>query len=293
MSFDFNSASAVEPEAQQAPDTHLDQSAVSSEGGATTSAEQPSSILDLGSVEKFRFNDKEWTPKDLQSAILMQSDYTKKTQALSKEREYVSNFPVDLGHLAKDPSLLGRFKELYPESYHAAAEAISQRVASGQSPQQAIQQVAEGQNQSPQFQLPKEYLDEFNGLKQQVKEALAFRDEQVNKAVDAELSATYDKFGKKYPYADEERVTVWAQELNKKGTKLTDQVWEKIFEKSHKDAEALTDRIYKARIESQQNNSRKAFAGSPGGATPGTAPKTPKTIQEATRMLMESGQMEA
>lgn len=302
MGFEFNAAAQFES-GGDATDNQADQGGQKASEQAVTpqadSKEQAASILDLASVEKFRFQDKEWTPKDLQAAILMQSDYTKKTQALAKEREYVQALPSDLSEIAKNPTLLDKFKELYPESYHAAAEAVARLVASGQSPQQAVQQVTQGQSQQQpaqnQFQLPKEYLDEFNALKKQVAEVNAFREEQTNKAVDAELIATFSKFTQKYPYADEERVTVWAQELLKQnpGLKITEKVWDQIFQKSHKDAEALADRIYKERVDKQKTTNRKAFAGSPGGATPGSAPVTAKNISEATRMLRESGQLEA
>jgi hypothetical protein len=300
MSFEFNAAEQFESGGQATDNQTSEGSTQSSEQAVQTQAtpkDQPASLVDVDSVEKFRFQGREWTPKELQAAVLMQSDYTKKTQALAKEREYVSNFPVDLGHLAQNPDLLDRFKELYPESYHAAAEAIAQRVAAGQSPQQAVQQVTQqvqqqGQQTSNGFQLPKEYLDEFNAMKRQLSEVTSFKEEQTNRAADAELSAIFSKNTKEFPYADEEKVTVWAQELLKQGTKLTDEVWTKIFEKSHKDAIERSDRIYKERVDQQKTTNRKAFAGSPGGATPGSAPKLPKTISEATRMLRESGQLE-
>lgn len=301
MGFEFNSAEALDsaPQSTQAPEATNEspvQAVSQGQAEAPTSAEQ--AILDLASVQKFKFQDREWTPKDLQSAIMMQSDYTKKTQALAEERKYSSNFAADMQALIQNPSLFDSFKSIYPEQYWAAAQAILDRATSGNQTQPNVAQQVMGQQMQAGGNLPPEYraaLDRLQKLEQRMEKqftpVVKDFEERSQKAVDAELDAVYKSNLSQYPHADEGLVTMWAQGLIGKGVEMTPDVWGKLFKKAHEDAVSRSDRIYAEKQKQQQTVSKKAFAGAPGGATPGQAPKLPKTIKEATRMMIESGEL--
>jgi GTP-dependent phosphoenolpyruvate carboxykinase len=73
--------------------------------GSETSTEQPD-LTDLDSVDRFRFAGREWTRDELQKSILMQNDYTRKTQEISETRKYYEHLQSDLPKVLRDPSRL-------------------------------------------------------------------------------------------------------------------------------------------------------------------------------------------
>src|SRR3954464_16064772 len=87
------------------------------EAGAGEQPKTPE-MVDLESLEKFRYAGREMTPKELQQAVMLQSDYTRKTQQLAEERKYYDNLSADLSAVAQNPQLAAKFKEVYPEKFH-------------------------------------------------------------------------------------------------------------------------------------------------------------------------------
>ena len=54
-------------------------------------AEETPQFVEIDGLDKVVFRGKEYTPEEFDRAMLRQSDYTRKTQELAKERKYIDN----------------------------------------------------------------------------------------------------------------------------------------------------------------------------------------------------------
>lgn len=245
---------------------------VSTEESLTTSEpqEQPS-VFDLDSAEKFKWQGREWTTKELQSAYMAHSDYTRKTQALAEERKFYDNLSVDLEAVKHNPALMSEFKRVYPEKFHTYLNYV-------QSKQTEMQAQNQTQGIDPQFK------ERFERLERQLHE------KEVS-AIEAELDAKFQKFSSKYPMADEEAVVARAQAMLTRGDKLTDETWDNLWKSVHDRNQKLADDYYSKKIKEQKSASQKAKDVGSGGGTVGHAPFKPKTLKEATDALLSSGEL--
>ena len=242
------------------------------QSGASESAEKEQSnpVTELESLERFKYAGREMTAKDLQGMIMMQSDYTRKTQAIAEERKYYENLQSDLDAVKANPQLAAQFKELYPEKFHKFLGYVH-----SEKPAQA----AATQGVDPRIQ---ERLDKYDQI---VKEFEAQKLEAINAQLDAKFSA----LSKKYPFADEEAVVARAQALLDKGQKVTDEVWDNLWKSVHERSQKLWAEHQKKMGNEQKTANLKGRDIGHGGGTPGQAPKLPRSIKEASKMLMESG----
>jgi hypothetical protein len=86
------------------------------------SAETPEAapeLVDLDTMDKFKFGGREWTPKELEAAYMRQQDYSRKTQEIAQERKYYDNLPYDLDMVKNNPALVNQFKQVYPAKFHS------------------------------------------------------------------------------------------------------------------------------------------------------------------------------
>lgn len=232
------------------------------------------SITELEKLEKFSYAGREMTAKDLQSMVMMQSDYTRKTQAIAEERKYYENLQSDLDAVKSNPTLMAQFKQVYPEKFHK----FLGYVASDKPVQEQVQQ--QSGVLDPKIQ---ERLDKYDQIAKEW-------EEQKISAINAQLDAKFGELTKKYPYADEEAVIARAQALLDKGEKLTDSVWDTLWKSVHDRSQKLWSDHQKSLNTKQQSANSKGRDIGHGGGTPGQAPKVPKSIKEASKMLMESGE---
>lgn len=241
-----------------------------------------SQLVDLDSLEKFRYGGREWTPKDLQSSILLQNDYTKKTQALADERRYYDNLAHDLANVKADPRLIAQFKQTYPEKFHSYLKYVTpaQAQAAAQQQQQRQQQQAEPKSE----QALEERLNRIESDLHEKKVA----------AIEAELDAKLSKLSEKYPMADEEAALARAQAfLDKKridhgsGATVTDKDWDAIYKSVHERNQKLADQYYSKKVKEQTQANRKGKDVASGGGIPGQAPQRPKTIKEASQFALQ------
>jgi hypothetical protein len=262
-------------------DARLDQAlSQQSSGEATqdqkeqsTEANQPAQAqqgpLELEKVERFKYEGREWTPQELKSAMMMQADYTRKTQEIAQERKYYENLSSDLRAVRENPALAEEFKKVYPEKFHNYLEYISQNTPQApQAQQNQVQQQVAKPSIDPEFKARFEQLES------------AWKEQEVQKA-QAQLDAIYDKFSKKYEMADERVVTATAQHLLSQGTKLDEATWEKLFKAEHERIQERYQAHYKNQIKQQQDASKRARDAGPGGGTPGQAP-VKRSFDEAT-----------
>ena len=235
------------------------------------SSEQPS-VVDIGSLERFKYNGREMTPKEFGEAYLRHEDYSRKTQAIAEERKYYENLNYDLEAVKNNPALADKFKQIYPEKYHGYLK----WVASEQS----------ATNKQVQEKDPEQsFKEEFYALKKEI-------NEQKISAINAELDAKFTKFLDKFPYADEEAVVARAQVLLDKGEKLTDKVWESLFKASNDRTQGIAEKHYSDKFKKQNQANLKGKDVPAGGATPGAAPVQPRSIKAMTNHLFASGMLE-
>lgn len=231
----------------------------------TATQEQPS-LVELDSLEKFRFQGRELTPKDLMSSVMMQSDYTRKTQEIAQERKYYENLQADLDYVKQNPQMIDQFKQLYPEKFHRFLGYV----------------VTDQSKLNNQVNLPPDIMKRLDKIDLLEKE---YTDSKV-KAIEAELDAKFKVYSEKYPMADEEAVIARAQSLLDKGEKLTDKAWDTLWKTVNDKNQKLADKYYSTKVNQQKQVSQKSKDVSLGGGIPGQAPKMPRTIKEASEMAL-------
>ena len=232
--------------------------------------EQPS-IYDLDSAEKFKWQGREWTTKELQSAYMAHSDYTRKTQALAEERKFYDNLSVDLEAVKSNPALIQEFKRVYPERFHSYLNYVQEK-----QPQL--------QAQTNQQSIDTKFVERVERLEKGIHE-------REVAAIEAELDAKFKQYSDKYPMADEEAVIARAQALINRGEKITDQTWDNLWKSVHERNQSLADKYYSEKVKQQKTASAKAKDVGSGGGTVGRAPHLPKTIKQATDDLLASGEL--
>lgn len=228
--------------------------------------------IELDKLEKFMWQGKEWSPKQLQKAIMLNSDYTKKTQAMAEERRFIDNLEYDLDNVRKNPALAAQFKTVYPAAYHRYLKfALAEQQKQESSHSQQNNQPSEPAS-NPKYDA---LFEDVNRIKQ------TFYQQEVQ-AHEAELEATFDVLGKKYPYGDEEAVLARGQSLIDQGHTLNKQTWEALYKASNEKFESKYKQIYSKQVQEQKTMNQKGKDMDAGGGTPGTPPRRFKSIKEAS-----------
>lgn len=250
--------------------------------GAESATETPKDTsLDLDTVQKFRFDGREWTPKEFKTAYMFQQDYSKKTTELSEARKYAENFEADLGKVLKDPALMQEFKNVYPKFYVDLAERNLRRIASESNPgiSNPTQTPAKADpNQEKISQIESE-LGEWRKAQRMAEET----------KIESWLNNQFSTLETKYPLVNatlQEVVSARAEVLANQGTQITEKVLDKLFKQVNDDVKSHMDKTYKGRVEEQIKAGSKGKDTGPGGGVPGQAPKTAKTIKEAERQML-------
>lgn len=260
-----------------------EQSGEAPEGAAPNTKEltpaQEQELIDLDKVQKFKYGGREWTPKDFQGAVMMQSDYTKKTQAIAQERKYYDNLSADLEAVKGNPQLIDEFKKVYPEKFHSFLSYI----------QKEEQRQAK---EAPQEQASDPAYKQFQSRIEQIENH--FKEQEVS-SINAELDNKFSQLSKKYDMADEESVLARAQTLVEKlqsenpgqKVKISDQQWDQLWKTVHDKAEAAFNARYTKQVQSKLQNNARAKDVPAGGGIPGQAPRKFETIREASDAYRE------
>lgn len=244
-----------------APTTEVPESPVAEQPEGQTA--QPD-VLDLDSVQKFKFGGREWTPKDFQGAYMMQSDYTRKTQALAEERKFYDNLQVDLDAVKRNPALSEQFKSIYPDKFHKLLGYVSP-----ETPKAPVANETGKQSADP------ELLSRLEAVEADFKE-------RKIQAINAELDNTFKSLSEKYPFADEESAIARGQALLNKGQALDKDTWDKIWKSVHDKQVAIAEKHYSQKINNQKNANKAGADVGKGGSTPAQPPKQIRTIKEAS-----------
>lgn len=248
-------------------------------------------LVELDKLERFKFNGKEYTPQDLKKDFLRQQDYTKKTQALARQREqyeqaqedkkFATNFVADLRKVYQNPSLEKEFYNIYPVEYHEALKDALEvlRAKNGES---------SGQNQNQSQSVVQQ-------KSQQIDPYLAHRIDKIEKSFHEQevaknqtmIDSDISKFSQKYKYANTKEVVANLFETISAGAKYSAELVEQSFKISDKSARDLAKRIYSEQVKEQTSANNKARDVDSGGGTVGRAPRTFKSISEATKQAAE------
>lgn len=252
-----------------------------------TEQEKIQELLELDRLEKFKWKGKEITPKDLENMTLMRERFTQKTQELAEARKFVDNFDYDLDKVLENPSLMTKFKEIYPPQFVEKAEKIVQRVW-GQ--KESGNSNTTKQETTPGSGLPPEIAEKLSKLDRLEKWMLSQEEEKYNTRVESiqkELDGKMNEFASKYKFADRDAVENKLSALVDHGQEITPEIIERVFKEKHESYLKLAREEIKQEQQKQLKANAKAREAGPGGDAPSAAPKTMNLKQAREAMLRE------
>lgn len=237
-------------------------------------------VIDLDSMEKFVFQGQEWTPEEFNKAMLRQSDYTKKTQELAKERKFIDNLGYDLDNVRSGIATVEQFKAVYPERFHHLVETALNTAQADPDTTQDDEPDTVKTLQQTVLELQKK-LETYESK---------IQDEKVE-AETARLDAIFKTMGSKYELADEDAVMNAAQRLLEENREnpnfvFTDGVWERLYKRDHERRLGILEEYNGKLMKKQQSLNTKGTDGGPGGQPPGRERKR-FTFDEATEMAIQ------
>ena len=280
-------------EGQTSNDIEIVDANASEKGDEQT--EGNSDIIELDGADKIKFRGQEYTPEELDQAMLRQSDYTRKSQDVANDRKeieshqnYIDNVAVDLERIRANPALADQFKQVYPEQYHRYLKFVG-------TPGQVKGKQGDAENNLTN--LPPEVTEKLRKLDTlEAKMDKLDRFEQTFRvreveAADKVLDVVFDKFGKEYPYAVEDSILNTAQsmlEANKDNPKfeITNAAWGRMFKQSNEFYQKRWDKTHGGQVDAQLEASKKASDSGPGGAAPGRQPAKAQTFDEASESMI-------
>lgn len=268
-------------EQQELQTTESTEQGAAPEADASTESSQEqaqaAAIAELEALEKFKFNGREMTAKELNSMVMAHADYTKKTQAISEERKFRAALQHDLPLLQKDHLLADKFKKAYPPEYHYLLDVLGINAKREQTQ-------APGKEVSPETQ---ELIQRIERIEGQT------RDKQVQ-AIGVELDNIFESMAKKYPYAREKEVLSAAsslldQMIQEQGNdaQLSAAHFDKLFKQSNDEIQSLAKKLQSEQVKQQKQANARGRDVGPGGGLPGREPVRPRTIKEATAAAMQ------
>ncbi len=235
------------------------------------------SMTELDGLSEFSFQGEKYTPDQLHKMFSEHKTYASQADEYKKEKEYSDNLQIDLDNVLADPRLADKFKATYPKKYHPILDRYLS--TNGQPPAQS--------GPAQPAPLPKEFLNDFQAMRQKIM-TMEQRDfENATAAASAKIDAIMPKLLEKYPMAIEDQVYTRAEAVINSKQKLTDQVWERLVRESHEQFQKKADRVYGEKMKSQLEKGQRGADVGPGGASPGQAPVKPKTFAEAQAAMME------
>lgn len=247
-------------------------------------------VPELESLGKFKLHGKEWTFEELNKSMLMQADYTRKTQEIAQDRKYMENLRADLENVRVNPALTERFKQIYPEKFHNYLDLVMQA-------QSAVEEASESgeltSNEAAKLRaqierdLEKKLADKFDKL-ERVSQTVQEREME---AADKHLQVVLDKLSDKYPYAIQDAVLNRAEKLvlenqNNPHFRMTEALWDRLFKATNSELKSKLESRYKSEIEALSQKSQKASDVPPGGSAPGRAQKK-MSFKEAEKAMIE------
>ncbi len=212
---------------------------------------------------------------------MMQSDYTRKTQAIAEERKYYDNLQADLDSVKRDPRLAENFKSIYPKKFHNYLGYVSSGSQQAQGAPQEQQQQQSGYSAD---------------LENRFKRMESYYQTQTTQAAEAHVESMCQKFGEKYstvkgPYESLAlgMLSTRLDQLKKEDpeAKLSESDWNTAYKQVHEHNQKLAKELYSKQVNQQKTINGRAKDVASGGGTPGQAPKLPRNIKEASDLARQ------
>jgi hypothetical protein len=276
----FETESNTEPQenaGQETQEQTSDNSRHASESAETSA--------DLSKFSRVTYKGKDLPVTELWSGYQRQNALTRQVQQFQEEKKYISNLEADLRKVASNPALAEEFKKVYPAAYHnylALIKSTGQTFGTNSTTPH---------NQQSQTQIEKAIDPRFEKVFQTVEELQRERFEEKVQARQIEIDSAFTKYTAKYPLAtpggDESYVLSRAQARVSRGEALSDKDWEKIFKDAHSRNQSAYESHYKTNINKQTAANMRGNESARGGGIPGSAPRGPRTLKEATKIALE------
>lgn len=274
---DSSQSDSIDQEIESQP-ARANQREASAPTGHESGQAREDAIAELERIERFKFQGKEYTPKELGALLAKEKEqeraFTQKMQSLAEERrqwessrtanqKYDDALAFDLEKVRQNPQLAQEFIRTYPESYHRHLKAVLTSNSQGQSQQQGTPQI------------PLELMSEVQQLRTYV------QGQEVAKA-EVEIERDLTKALSQYKYASRKEVladifefhnSLPADPVTGRKPPVPFEMWTRAAEASHNDR-VEWGKTYQKDLQQQQKqaNSKARDVGS-GGGTPGQAPK--------------------
>jgi hypothetical protein len=224
-------------------------------------------VLDLSKAEKFMLDGKEYTYDKLRKEMLLQADYTRKTQEIATERQYMAqqkelneHFKADLPKVLQNPELLAEMKRHYPEEFVKMAESFLE--LSPRQQQQAMGQ--QGMSVDPQS-----IRKLVEPLVKPIQDKL---DKYETEALTKQLDTIVTQMKTKFPSADEEYAIARLRALSDQNVPITEQKIEEVFKYFHEKDIESKETYHREKLKKQSEANKKGSDIAAGGGTPGQAP---------------------
>lgn len=244
------------------------------QGNTPQTEAQVAQALELSKAEKFMIDGKEYTYDKLRKEMLLQQDYTRKTQEhaqavkdFQKQKELDSHFRADLPKVLKNPELLSELAQHYPKEYvQLAREYLGMSKA--------------GQQKTTQDQgtLTREEISEL--IKSEVSTA---RDQVISEQNLEKLNVILEQMKTKYPEFKDGRMERFVlselQALASQDIKIDAGKIEETFQSLNEWLQGSRDSYHKAQLKKQSEANKKGSDMGAGGGTPGQAPQRLKLNQ--------------
>ncbi len=232
-------------------------------------SEQAQALIDLSKAEKFMFEGKEYTLDQLKREMMLQSDYTRKTQAFAEERkqfeqqrEFDSHFKADLPKVLQNPELINELAKHYPKEYVALAKEYL-KLGGREAPQQQAQAGAS---------LAKEEIDSL--IESKFK---SYEEKIENQRLVSELDQVFDELKTKYPEMKDGRMERFVlselQAIDSTGQKITRNVVEDTFKQLNTWISGGRESHHKEQLRKTSEANKKGKDIGSGGGTPGQSPQ--------------------
>ena len=240
-------------------------------------------MTELDKMDRFKFQGQEWSPKDLERAIMRQKDYTQKTQSLAEERKQIEaakqeskfyeNLYYDLKQVktaveSGNNSLVNEFLKVYPEKFHSYLKDVLGNNETRQAQNQ----------QSPSYDV--ETLSRLQKVEKVIFEQEVAKNE-------ASINSTVAAMSKKYPDAIPEMAIARVYEAHNAGTKITEKEWDKAFQQVDEQIKGVVKARYGDLIKKQTDANKRGRDVESGGGTPGRAPEKFKSLKDVTNFAIQ------
>lgn len=243
-------------------------------------------IAEIEKLAKFKFQGQEWTPKELERAILRQKDYTQKTQQIAQvkkefesQQKFYLNYAADLRTIEKSSpeqrqALISEFIKIYPQQFHSELDKALRNLS--------------GQDQSSATRTQQSHTPDV-ALLSRLQSLEKIHHEQAVERSRASIESNIQKLSSKYKDAIPElvigRVFEAYNQLAEQDpqAKLTDKMWEDTFKTVDEEMKSRMKNNYGDLVKKQTEANAKGKAPDASGGTVGRAPHKFKSLKEATQ----------